>query len=608
MIEKNYSGLDGFVWWMGVVENRSDPLGLGRCQVRIYGWHTSSLTEIPREDLPWAQAVHSLNARSFSVPKESEVVFGFFADGRNGQYPIIVGVVPGYETNQKETGSGFHDLRTQEELKLSPRKPVSVEYPKDGTGVSITELSKSDFEKKRYPLDEDFNKATTPRTARNQDLEKTVLQRRKDNRDIDVATSDDFTWSEPYPAFNALYPHNQTFETESGHTFELDDTPENERIALTHRSGTFIEMYPTGTKVEKVTRSNYQIVMADDHIHIMGRALVTIDSDCHVKILGDTKIEIGNDLDMKVSGDFNLSVRGDFNVRSKSVGMDIDEGLQVVSGLNNNLTAAGDTNILSTGAINVDGSTLSLQNADAEPASVENLDRAVSREEKNDATPDSEPVAIPWIVTLSEGSGVLDAVTGYENSKLKYFDKTSEGEYVEPGNTVAQLCNFDPNRVIFLDKTQWQISDAGIACITTSEGFKPDAYLDLSAVAKGETEPVIIGYGSTAVSIDRPVKLGDTITKEVATEYLIYGINKKFIPDLKRYVKIPLTQGMVDACLSFIYSTGGRPFSTSTLLKKLNDKDYCGAADEFLRWDKAGGKVFPGLPLRRKRERDLFLS
>jgi lysozyme len=102
--------------------------------------------------------------------------------------------------------------------------------------------------------------------------------------------------------------------------------------------------------------------------------------------------------------------------------------------------------------------------------------------------------------------------------------------------------------------------------------------------------------------------LGDTITKEVATEYLIYGINKKFIPDLKRYVKIPLTQGMVDACLSFIYSTGGRPFSTSTLLKKLNDKDYCGAADEFLRWDKAGGKVFPGLPLRRKRERDLFLS
>jgi len=69
MIEKNYAGLDGFIWWMGVVENRSDPLGIGRCQVRIYGWHTGSLVEIPREDLPWAQAVHSLNARSFAALK-----------------------------------------------------------------------------------------------------------------------------------------------------------------------------------------------------------------------------------------------------------------------------------------------------------------------------------------------------------------------------------------------------------------------------------------------------------------------------------------------------------------------------------------------------------
>ena len=50
-------------------------------------------------------------------------------------------------------------------------------------------------------------------------------------------------------------------------------------------------------------------------------------------------------------------------------------------------------------------------------------------------------------------------------------------------------------------------------------------------------------------------------------------------------------QGMIDACLSFIYNVGGGNFGSSTLVKKLNAKDYCGAADEFLRWNKAAGKV-----------------
>ena len=600
MIEKNYAGLDGFVWWMGVVENRSDPLGLGRCQVRIYGWHTGSLSEIPREDLPWAQAVHSLNARSFAAPKESEVVFGFFADGRNAQYPIVVGVLPGYETNLQEIGSGFHDLRTETELQYSPKKPVSVEYPSDGSGAVITELKKADYEKIRYPLDEDLNKATTPRTARNQDLANSVIQRKRDNVDKDVETANEFVWSEPYPAFNPLYPFNQTFETESGHIFELDDTPKNERIALSHRSGTFIEMFPSGSKVEKVTKSNYQIIMADDHIHIMGRALVTVDSDCHVKILGDVMVEAGNDVSMKISGDFNLSVREAFNIKAKSISMDIDEGLNVLSALDNNLTAAGDTNILSTGNINIDGSKLNLNNAEADAASVENLKRAPSRSEKNDVAPVNEQEPLPWAIA----AGTFDPATGYAYSKLNYNDKTEEDEYVEPGNTVPQVCNFDPNLKKFIESSSWGLSGTGIAIIAEFEGFRADAYVDPATGG----EPITIGYGSTAVAIDKSVKLGDTVTKQEAEELLVYAINKKFLPSLKKYVKIPLTQEMVDACLSFIYNVGGGNFGSSTLVKKLNQKDYCGAGDEFLRWNKAAGKVLNGLTKRRNREKDLFLS
>ncbi|EAA7932780.1 lysozyme, partial [Salmonella enterica subsp. enterica] len=78
--------------------------------------------------------------------------------------------------------------------------------------------------------------------------------------------------------------------------------------------------------------------------------------------------------------------------------------------------------------------------------------------------------------------------------------------------------------------------------------------------------------------------------------------------DVSRLVKVRLTQGQFDALVSFAYNLGARTLSTSTLLRKLNAGDYAGAADEFLCWNKAGGKVLKGLTRRREAERALFLS
>lgn len=604
MMEKNYAGLDGFVWWMGVVENRNDPLNIGRCQVRIYGFHTESLSNIPTEDLPWAHPVHSLNTRSFATPKEADVVFGFFADGRSAQYPIMMGIIPGIENNTRETGSGYHDLRTQDRIKVSPKKPVSVEYATDGNGVVINEANVADpeiLETLRYPLDEDSMKPTVPRTARYADLGNTVLARRKENLAKNIETADGISWSEPYPAYNALYPFNHATETESGHIFELDDTPKNERIAISHRSGTYTEIFPSGSKVEKVTRSNYQIVMADDSIYIMGRAAVTIDSDCLVKIKGDVKIEAGNDVSLKVAGTLNMSVREDLNIRAKSLNIDVDDRVDILSGAGQYFTSGGATNIQASGTVNIDGVTTSIQNGDSEAGTSAGISEAGTRDTKNDSAPTLEEVPIPIAIDSTQ----FDAITGDAYERSNYKDTTEQGDKVEPmSNTAPQTCNFDPTRATFLDKASWAIGSGGLDIIKESEGFRADAYVDPATGG----EPITIGYGSTSAAIDRPVKLGDTITKEQAEEYLAYSINKKFMPDLRRYVKIPLTQGMIDACLSFIYNVGGGNFGSSTLVKKLNAKDYCGAADEFLRWNKAAGKVMRGLTIRRQKERDLFLS
>ena len=61
MIEKDFAGRNGFIWWTGVVESRQDPLNLGRCQIRMFGWHTDNKQLLPTGDLSWALPGNSPN-------------------------------------------------------------------------------------------------------------------------------------------------------------------------------------------------------------------------------------------------------------------------------------------------------------------------------------------------------------------------------------------------------------------------------------------------------------------------------------------------------------------------------------------------------------------
>ena len=93
---ENFIGKDNFVWFIGVIEDRSDPLGIGRCKLRIFGWHTDNKSELPTDALPWAQPVYPINnSRSFSSPKIGDWIVGFFMDGMSGQAPVMLGVLPG---------------------------------------------------------------------------------------------------------------------------------------------------------------------------------------------------------------------------------------------------------------------------------------------------------------------------------------------------------------------------------------------------------------------------------------------------------------------------------------------------------------------------------
>lgn len=138
-------------------------------------------------------------------------------------------------------------------------------------------------------------------------------------------------------------------------------------------------------------------------------------------------------------------------------------------------------------------------------------------------------------------------------------------------------------------------SQAGIELIKEFESCQLRAYLCPANVWT-------IGFGHTG-----GVKRGDEITISQAERYL-KGDLMQFERDVARLVKVPLTQGQFDALVSFAFNCGSRALSTSTLLKKLNSKDYEGAANEFQRWNKAGGKELSGLTRRRVMEKRLFES
>lgn len=152
-----------------------------------------------------------------------------------------------------------------------------------------------------------------------------------------------------------------------------------------------------------------------------------------------------------------------------------------------------------------------------------------------------------------------------------------------------------------------KINAAGIGLIKQFEGCQLSAYYCPSGI-------LTIGFGHTG-----DVKFGQRITQHQADVILDYDL-ERFEEIVSKAVKTPLTENQFSALVSFVFNVGpgkkdvrdgfvtlksGRP---SLMLTLLNVGNSSGAADQFLRWNKGGGKVLPGLVKRRAAERALFLQ
>ena len=141
------------------------------------------------------------------------------------------------------------------------------------------------------------------------------------------------------------------------------------------------------------------------------------------------------------------------------------------------------------------------------------------------------------------------------------------------------------------------VSDDCIRLIKHYEGVSLTAYRDPVGIPT-------IGFGETGPH----VKMGMTITSEQAEQMLQRRLDNEFVPGVLSVLNREPLQCELDAMVSLAYNIGVGAFRKSTLVNMYNDGDVQGAADQFIRWDKAGGKSMLGLRRRRAAERMVFLG
>lgn len=147
-----------------------------------------------------------------------------------------------------------------------------------------------------------------------------------------------------------------------------------------------------------------------------------------------------------------------------------------------------------------------------------------------------------------------------------------------------------------------KLGSKGLELIKSFEGFYSKPYLDPIGIPT-------IGYGATYYLNKKKVTMKDKPLTEKEASDLLKEMMTNYENDVKRLVKRELNQNQFDALVSFTYNLGSTNLGKSTLLKKVNanpcDKTI---KDEFLKWNKAGGKVLNGLTRRRNAEAELYFK
>ena len=331
MVNDKFLGHNGFLWFVGVVEDRQDPQYTGRVRVRALGHHTSNNQLLPTADLPWAQVVLPITSSGISglgqTPLglvEGSWVFGYFRDGERRQEPLVLGSLPGKPAELAGAG-GFYD-------------PNSI-YPKYKEEPDVNRLAVNNPDNPHLALT--LRQATRITGIATADFNVTTAA-----DGSSISASDGDTFDQPSIPYNASYPYNHVYESESGHLMEYDDTTGNERIHQRHRTGTSTEIDASGNKVEIIKGESYRLLSNKEQVQIQGQSDISIDG--HHKIYINKSNTANNHYDIQIGAGASINIQvddGDVNIHT------LQGRINMNAGGDYNLKVGGNMNVLVEGSI-----------------------------------------------------------------------------------------------------------------------------------------------------------------------------------------------------------------------------------------------------------------
>ena len=367
------------MFYYGVVEDRLDPLQVGRVRVRVFDVHSHQKDHIATPDLPWCMVMMPTTVpglggfgQSHSLLEGTHVV-GIFTDDEKQQF-VVLGVNQGIasagslvteeangkarriivnNTNQHEIG--FSDPRRrfldsydgkpdgknpkhfpqrtfglEKTLEYYPATPLSISPVYDQTN-NEEEINFSDYIQEEpqgskdtpyYPKEKTFyfEDADGKRQKQNvSDINKFSGVGQENFlhfhylRGLRRDLSDHLEDFAKRPTYAPRYPFNKATYTESGHLFELDDTPKKERVSLQHRSGTYFEYHADGDADTRVVKDNYTAICGNDTLYVGGKV--------KIKVLGDATLDVGGDLKADVAGKTTIDGTDDITVTAPVISM-----------------------------------------------------------------------------------------------------------------------------------------------------------------------------------------------------------------------------------------------------------------------------------------------
>lgn len=192
---------------------------------------------------------------------------------------------------------------------------------------------------------------------------------------------------------------------------------------------------------------------------------------------------------------------------------------------------------------------------------------------------------------MTDRKEVFDAFREFMGGRLTQTETDALDEFLD---------RFDPGELPA--PAEMTISPEGVALIQDYEGYEPTTYRDPGSGDK----PYTGGWGTTRDEQGKPLPLGVTWPRSRWEALLKRDLDKYGKEVLAALGGAPTTQAQFDALVSFHYNTGA--IGRATLTKKHKAGDYAGAARQFARWNRSGGKVLAGLTRRRAAEAALYKS